>query len=399
MGITISTIFTAIFVGCIVICCLAGLLRGMARGIFSLILVLVCFGLIFALEGTITSTIMHLDVGGQTLKEAVTSALAQEPEMQNLVNKLVPLIEILIGIIAFVVGFVLLYMVSRVIYFIGKFFIRPEKKRRLLGALIGIVQGFIIAFVICVPINGVLFEVNKLSQIEVEGKQIISLDSIGFEEYKSSPINRILSGVGGGLFKEIAKYNDEDEGKTYTLEGQVDSVITVVKIAETVSTIGEINFEEGLTEENVGQVTEVLRGLDEIKNASSEEVLDTVDELIDAAIDLVSGGEEVEIDIDLSGISVKDVDFESEAVLVETVFDIVETGSFDALEDEDVDGLVEAFADSSLVLPIIEAAELEIELPEEVKDDIVASIEKLDDPEQVERLKTLFNLEGYVPQA
>lgn len=399
MGITISTIFTAIFVGCIVICCLAGLLRGMARGIFSLILVLVCFGLIFALEGTITSTIMHLDVGGQTLKEAVTSALAQEPEMQNLVNKLVPLIEILIGIIAFVFGFVLLYMVSRVIYFIGKFFIRPEKKRRLLGALIGIVQGFIIAFVICVPINGVLFEVNKLSQIEVEGKQIISLDSIGFEEYKSSPINRILSGVGGGLFKEIAKYNDEDEGKIYTLEGQVDSVITVVKIAETVSTIGEINFEEGLTEENVGQVTEVLRGLDEIKNASSEEVLDTVDELIDAAIDLVSGGEEVEIDIDLSGISVKDVDFESEAVLVETVFDIVETGSFDALEDEDVDGLVEAFADSSLVLPIIEAAELEIELPEEVKDDIVASIEKLDDPEQVERLKTLFNLEGYVPQA
>ncbi len=400
MGISITTIFLGIFVFFISICFLAGIIRGMSRGIFSLILVFVCFALVLIFENTITDFIMHLDVGGQTVKEAITSALTQDTSMEALVSKLVPLIEILVGIVSFIIGFIALYIVSRVIYFIGKFFIRPEKKRRLLGGLIGIIQGAFIAFIICVPLSGVLLEVNKLSKIEVEGEQIFSLNSIGFDEYESSPLNEFLSGVGGGLFKEIAKYTDSDDGKTYTLTGQVDSVVTVVKIAEAVTKLPEVNFEEGITPDNVEDVTTILRDLEQIKSESSEEVLETVDELIHVAVDMVGGGEEFPIDIDLSNISVKDINFENEAVLVETVLEIVEAESFEAIEDEQLDTLIETFADSKLVLPIVEAADMDINLPDDVAEKLTESIEKLEDQEQIDRLKELFNLYGgTIPQA
>lgn len=394
MGLSITSLFTGIFATCIIVCFFAGFLRGMVKGIVSLVLALACFGIIFALEGSITTTIMHLDIGGQTVKEVITSTLAQDPSMESLVNKLVPLIEILVGIVAFVIGFIGLYFVSRVICFIAGFFIRPDKKRRLLGGLIGIVQGFIIAFVICVPINGVLLEVNKLSQIEVEGEQIFSLDSLGFDEYENSPINGILSGVGGGLFKEISKYSDVDDGRTYTLTGQVDSVVTVVKIAQTVAKLPEVNFENGLTTDSVDGVTSILRELETIKSDSSEEVLETIDELIESAVEMIGGEEGLQIDIDISNLSIKEIDFENEAVLVETVFEIVEAESFEAIEDEDLDKLVETFANSKLVLPVVEAAELDVNLPDDVAEKLTESIEKLEDQEQIDKLKTLFNLYG-----
>ena len=399
MGISISTIFLGVFILSIAVCFLAGIIRGMSRGIFSLILVLGCFAVVFFFEGTITSFIMHYEIQGQTVKELITNTLAQNPEMEGLVSKLVPLIEILVGIVSFIVGFVALYFVSRIIYFIAKFFVRPKKKMRLLGGVIGIVQGFIIAFLVCVPLNGVLLEVNKLSNVEVNGEKVITLDAIGFDEYQDSAICNILTNYDGGLFKHIAQYADEDDGRTYTLTGQVDSVITVIKIAEAVTKLPEVNFEEGLTPDNVEDVTTILRDLEQIKNESSEEVLETVDKLIHSAVDMIGGGEEFPIDIDLSNLSVKDINFENEAVLVETVLDIVEAESIDTIEDEQLDTLVETFADSKLVLPIVEAADMDINLPDDVAEKLTESIEKLEDPEQVQRLKELFNLYGgVIPQ-
>ncbi len=397
MGADISTIFISIVLFLVISGFLFGLLKGMARSIFSLILVIVSLVLIFLIKGTVVNFITHMDVGGQTLHEALTSALAQTEEMAGLVDKLVPLIEILLGIVAFVVGFIALYLVSRIIYFIVKFFIRPNKKRRLLGGLFGIVQGLVMAFAICVPLNGVLLEVNKLSKIEIEGEQIFSLNSIGFEDYENSVFNKLMVGVGGGFFKELSTLETE-EGKTLTLSGQVDSVVTVVKIAEQVSKLPEVNFEEGLTTESVAGVTEILRALDDIKGESSEEVLDTIDDLIASAVDMFEG--EVQIDIDLSNLSVKDVDFESEALLVETIFDLAENETLENVED--LDAVVEAFANSILVLPIVELAleDSELNLPEDVKLELETSIDKLEDPEKIQKLKELFNLlpQDVVPQ-
>ncbi len=396
MGISISTVFLSITLFFVITGFLFGLLKGMARSIFSLVLVVVSLVAIFLLKGNIVNFITHLDVGGQTLHEALTSALSQTEEMAGLVDKIVPLIEIIIGIVAFVVGFIALFLVSRVIYFIVKFFIRPQRKMRLLGGLFGIVQGLVIAFAICVPINGVLLEVNKLSQVEIEGEQIISFESLGLDEYQDSALGKIYSTLGGGFFKSLASTTTED-GRVLTLSGQVDSVITVVKIAEQVMKLPKVNFEEGLTTESVESVTEILRNLDTIKQESSEEVLDTIDDLISSAMDMFEG--EVEMDIDVSNLSVKEIDFENEAVLVETVFKLAEEESLENVED--LDAVIESFAQSNLVLPIVELAleDTEVNLPEDVKEELTTSIDKLEDPEQIQRLKELFNLLPPVPQS
>ncbi|MBO5888931.1 MAG: CvpA family protein [Clostridia bacterium] len=398
MGASITSIFTSIFLFLIVTGFLFGFIKGMARSIFSLILVVACFVIILITKGNIVNFITHMNVGGQSLHDALTSALSQTEGMAGLVDKLVPLIEIILGIVAFIVGFIALYLVSRIIYFIVKFFIRPNKKRRLLGALFGVVQGLVMAFVICVPINGVLLEVNKLSKVEVNGEQILSLESLGFDEYEESPICNVLSSVGGGVFKSIAS-TTTDDGRVLTLSGQIDSVVTVVKIAEQVTKLPEVNFEEGLTTESVQGVTDILRSLEEIKSESSEEVLETVDELISSAVDMF--GEEIQIDIDLSQLSVKEINFENEAVLVETVYELAENESLDNVED--LDAVIEAFANSTLVLPVVELAleDTEINLPEDVKEELITSIDKLEDEEQIQRLKELFNLlpQDMIPQA
>ena len=397
MGASITSIFTSIFLFLIVTGFLFGFIKGMARSIFSLILVVACFVIILITKGNIVNFITHMNVGGQSLHDALTSALSQTEGMAGLVDKLVPLIEIILGIVAFIVGFIALYLVSRIIYFIVKFFIRPNKKRRLLGALFGVVQGLVMAFVICVPINGVLLEVNKLSKVEVNGEQILSLESLGFDEYEESPICNVLSSVGGGVFKSIAS-TTTDDGRVLTLSGQIDSVVTVVKIAEQVTKLPEVNFEEGLTTESVQGVTDILRSLEEIKSESSEEVLETVDELISSAVDMF--GEEIQIDIDLSQLSVKDINFENEAVLVETVYELAENESLDNVED--LDAVIEAFANSTLVLPVVELAleDTEINLPEDVKEELITSIDKLEDEEKIQKLKELFNLlpQDMIPQ-
>lgn len=393
MGITVTSLFTGIFAFFVILCFLSGLKRGMARAIFSLVLVLTCFILVLVFESNIAKYVMGIDVGGQTLKEMIVSTLAQDPSMESLVGKIIPLVEILIGIVAFVVGFIVLYIASRIIYLIGKLFIQPENKQRLLGGLIGLVQGVLIAFIICVPLNGLLLEVNKLSTIELEGAQIISLNSIGYDEYKDSKFNSLLTTSGGGLFKQISKTTTED-GKTVTLSGQVDTVVTAVKIIDKVSKLPEVDFNEGLTVDSVQDIIEILRELDEIKAESSDEVLETIDSLIDSAVDLIGGSLGEDLNIDISQISVKEIDFENEAVLIESVAEILETEDFESVSQEDVDEIIETFADSKLILPIIESVGIDMELPEEAKDVLLESIEKLDNQEQINRLKELFNIDG-----
>jgi hypothetical protein len=65
--------------------------------------------------------------------------------------------------------------------------------------------------------------------------------------------------------------------------------------------------------------------------------------------------------------------------------------------------VIEAFANSTLVLPVVELAleDTEINLPEDVKEDLITSIDKLEDEEQIQKLKELFNLlpQDMIPQA
>ncbi|MBO5926222.1 MAG: CvpA family protein [Clostridia bacterium] len=389
MGISLTTVFTSIILFLVVTGFLFGLIKGMARSIFSLILVVACLVFVFVFDHKLASLVMHLDVGGQTLKEALTSALSQTEGMGALVEKLVPLIEILIGVIGFIIVFIASYFISRVIYFIGKFFIRPTRKMRLLGGLFGIVQGLVIAFAICVPVNGLLLEINKFTEIEIQGEQVFNLDSLQMKEYEESTINKLLVGVGDGFFKELASTTTED-GKTLTLSGQVESIVSVVKIANHVSKIPEINFEDGLTTDTVKDVADILRNIEDIKQDTSEEALETIDSLIQTAVEVF------EVQIDIPELSIKDVNFENEAVIVEAIYEITENESLEGVEN--LDEVVEAFANSKLVLPIAEMAleNSEINLPEDVKDDLETAIDKLEDPEQIQKLKELF---GIIPTA
>ncbi len=384
-AINVSTIFLIIIAFLVVTGFLFGLLKGMARSIFSLGLVIVAFVVMVVFEKSIAHTVMTIDLGGQNIGQIITSAFSSEPELASLVDKILPLIEIIIGIVAFIVGFLLLYLVSRVIYFIGKFFIRPAKKNRLLGGVFGIVQGLLISFAICVPLNGVLHEVNKLSNVEIEGQQIISLDSIGYGNYENSVIDSLLSGVGGGFFKSISSVTTED-GTTITLSGQVDTVVTAVKIAESVSKINNVDMTDGLTNSSSTQIADILREVETIKGEASEEVIKTIDNLLETAI------EAFDIPIDIPEFSLENINFENEAVLVETIFEISEAESIEEIEN--VDEVIEALSNSNLILPIVEVAleDSEISIPNEVKAELEASINKLSDAEKAQRLKDLFGI-------
>ena len=119
---------------------------------------------------------MDLELGDGTLKEMLAEAFTSgDMELpSSMINLIFTLIEIIIGIVAYFVAFIALRLVSWILlYPILKIFVKKgAKKRKAWGALIGMLQGVLVAFFICSPITGLLAQVGKLSTLEMDGKKL-----------------------------------------------------------------------------------------------------------------------------------------------------------------------------------------------------------------------------------
>lgn len=384
---------------CLLFGLLFGLHRGVKRSVLRIVLLLLCAVGAFFLRDVVIGALWQIDMDGQTFEEMLVSGLPEE--MAGLADKIVPIINIIVGIVVYILLFLVLQFLSWLIVFpICKIFVKRDKSeatRRLGGMLTGLLAGLLVFYILEVPMLGLTDTVLKLSDVEVDGQKVTDTlpeevaSQVDFDALKEEPILSLYRTVGAFYYNLLATTKDAD-GKEVKLNTQIDAIVTSAAIAGEVTKMSEINFEGELTEENVGEIQTMLRNIEAIKNDADPETLEAINDLIRTLADSVIPEEEKEnFPIDLDNFDISAIDFANEADLI---------GDMLALQDEtkepDIDQMMKHLAKSDIILPILTSQNEAITLAESDKAKVESAIDKLTpedaDADTVAKLKALFDI-------
>ena len=372
--------FLAISGLCLLLGFILGLKRGIGKSIIRLIVIAAVIAVLFMFKDKIGDFVLNLKIGSQTVQEFIVSKIPED--YKSMEDNIIPIIKLIIIVVAFVLGLLVLQLVSLIVSgILGAIFAR-EAKGRLIGGIVGIIQGVVIAVALCVPLAGVCANVGKLSEVEVNDKKLVTLPAnFDCNEAVSTGAGKIYYQNGNFLFAKIAVTKTED-GKTLTLNGQIDALIGAAKMANELMTLKDIDFSGGLNSTNVEEIKEVLSNLDTINGELTEEAQETITELI---TDLA---ESFDVPVDLSDLDLSEIDFEQEAGLLDSIVDYQEDGTID-----DVNAMVTSLANSSIALAALESTDASITVTAEQQAEVEAALANVDDPEKVAAIRALFGIE------
>lgn len=349
---------------------LFGLGRGLNRSLLRLGLIVVSIILAIALRGVLVDVVMGINVGEGTLKETfaemLTSGDGGLPEsVQNLVFTLV---ELIIGLLVFVVLFFGLRLITWMLAypFLKKIVPTGANKRKGWGALVGLVQGIVIAFVVLSPISGIVVQVDKISQIEINGEKVLEVPKeLGINEYASSPVGKVYDTTGGWFFDVITTTKDE-EGKTVSVSDACDIIVAVSGLAGSVEELSEsveIMTEESSTPtQRVDAMKTAGEKMTEIGNqldALSDDAKVLIDDLLVDVQEMI-GGEENSGDADniFADLSLENLNLTSAGKALTGIGTYIEKTdeSFDntqAVTAQEVSDIVNGFADNTFILDMM----------------------------------------------
>lgn len=203
---------------------LFGMLRGFNRSVLRLLLIAACIAGAWFLRGKVVELLLGIEIEGESVEELLLGMFMQDGATlpDNMVNLVFVLIQIIASVICFVLLFAVLRLISwSIVYPILKLIVRSgEKKHALLGGVIGLVQGAVVAFALCVPITGVTGQldtvVNTLSTMEISGSPIISaeisekIETIKIKEYQQSSIGKFYISVGSDVYNSLTSAKDRN---------------------------------------------------------------------------------------------------------------------------------------------------------------------------------------------
>lgn len=375
----ISIAFLAISILCLVLGFILGLKRGVTKSIIRIIVVAAVLVFAFILRDKIGDFVLNFKVGGQTLQELIVSKIPED--FKSMGDKIIPIIKLIIVVVAFILSLLVLQLVSLIISGILGAIFGKQAKARLIGGIVGLVQGAIIAVALCVPLAGVCANVGELSEVEVNEQKLFAMpENVDCNEAVNTGFGKIYFEKGESLYLKIASIKTED-GKTLTLSGQIKSLVGATKMLNEFMDLKDLDFSSGLTKENVAAIKETLANLDTINGELSEESKETLNEIIADISD------SFDIDIDLSNIDLNTINFEKEGELLDTVLQYQETGEVDA------NALVTSLANSDIALATLESTDASIDLDDSQKAEVEAALANVEDPEKVASIKALFGIE------
>lgn len=407
-----------------------GLARGSRRATLRLVLILLCAVVTFLLKDYVTNVLINtsltMDGTQMTVQEYVLSMLPEE--MQKLGESVViPLVRIIVGVVVFVVLFWALKLVSWIIlYPICKLFVKKgAKKHSGLGGLIGIVQGVAIALCFCVPLSGLVVQVNRVIPMmdQLGSAETMSVESSEGEgssggevipenvkkilvEYEETTVGVFYGKTCAPLFDFICGVKIEAEDGTnrnVTLSGQIDALQAMVDIvnefSETTEILGSIDFSDlG----SFSDLKDTFTKLDEITDDLPDEAKSTINEVISAAIDMVPVPDDAEDSVKDMITEVKNVlketdfteiRFSEELEIIETLTSTIDKG--DSVTAEDISATINAVSKSELLLPVLDGIDASLTLEEATKGKLEEVFDELPadtDQETVDMLKKLLGL-------
>ena len=415
MGGELSTIIMGFTIFCVVLGFLLGLLRGRNRSILRMIIVLGCAVGAFFLKDVLIKAIMSFEIEGQTIKDALVGAMLEGGELPEYLTQLnVSLVEVIVGLVCFLVIFFVLQFLSWIIVFpIFKIFVRRETKKKVLfGGIVGILQGVVVAFVICSPLTGAIVQVDKMSNLKFGEETVGEMVEIpDFSEYLASPLASIYTSTGSWFFNAITTYTDNG-GNKVTLDDTVQAAETGTKVVEEVEKI--TSSLEGLNDPNsekeapdiLRDVATSLSNIDEAIAGTSDGGKQVLQQVIASVGEMIKNEEGSGESSDtetmdkisevIENIDVEKIDFGAAAEAVEGIADYLEKDEDEPIAPETVGKIVEGIAGNPVIIEMIPEDTQLVEIAnEEDKQTFIDAIEdtELSDADK-EKLKEILGLIG-----
>lgn len=152
-GITGSALILGIILGAV---------RGANRSVLRLVLVLICVVAAYFARESLTNLVLEIKVGENTVQDTLINMLG--PDFAELGGTVIILVSVLASVLIFILTFYLLKFLTWLIVFpLCKLFVKKGKnKHPVLGGLIGLVQGAVVALCICIPLSGLVAQTHKL---------------------------------------------------------------------------------------------------------------------------------------------------------------------------------------------------------------------------------------------
>lgn len=376
---------------------LFGLFRGFGNSLLRLGLIVVSIIFAFIFKGTLTNFILNYKINDVTIEATIIQSIPEE--YRNVSEIIIPILKILAGIIAFLIIFIVLQVITYIVFKILKIFINKiGKKNKLFGLIVGGVQGVLVALTLCVPLSGLINNVNKISNIKVydnEKKEEVALIDVsqfdesfnlGLNKYPSSFIGKIYIENFDFLFKMLSSTTNSNN-ETITLDGQIDALVSTVKIANEVMKISNVDFSSGLNANNVSDVTDMLRNLQTIKDSLDDESINTINQLVNTIASNITD----EANIDLSDFDLSTINFTTEANIIDEVY---KASNSENIDDVDFTNLINNLKDSTLILPLVSSSDVVVDVNATKKEEIKGTIDALSDCDDKtkEDLRKLFNI-------
>ena len=348
-----------------------GMVRGRNRAVLRFIIIIACLLLALLARGVITDAVMGIKIEGVDVVTYISQMLNEgETQMpEAVVNMVVALVKIIISLMVFMFSFITLSGLSMILFWILKIFVKPgEQKRRGLGAIIGTVQGVLVAFIIAAPLTGIMMQVDKVSQIRMNGEQIVKIpEEVGLSQFAQSDVGKFFDSTGGWFFDALASAKDAN-GEEVSLNDTVDAVTTVAGVADSLSQVtesmGTITSSEATTTERaqamkeVGQsFKEVGQSMDNLDDDTKElinDIISSVAEMFEDESDSGEGEASSAITEFLKDLDVSKLDFGAIGGAMEGMANYMESQESSeggkTLTQEDVNNIVNGFAKNTFIL-------------------------------------------------
>ena len=373
-----------------------GFARGNGRSITRFVVIVLCIVGAFLLREPIANGLMNLKIGGTSLQDSLMQSIQQDS--QQMAEVLVRLVKVCFAAVSFVLAFLLLKSLTALIVdpILFAFFPKAGKEdkktgkvrktKRLLGGVFGLLQGVLIALVVCIPLNGVVtnyYEVLAVTSKTTETAYVRPVDGVYadatdngdgsgvsdgesgdgqtdggsdsgdqgtadmlavLEEYVNSPVGKIYNAIGTVPFDWVGSM----DGKTYTVSGQMGAFKGLMELANAMGEISDGGNADMLDPSNTENITKVFDDLDKVWSGLSEESKETVAEIAKAASDMTDGK------IDLSGVDFVNIDFKKEGEVFANISEIYnDVQAKDQASVDDCKRLIDAIANSDLILPLV----------------------------------------------
>lgn len=251
----IPTAVISLFLVCIILGFLFGWFRGFSKSLVRFIIVLAVTVLAFFVVPSITTAVLKMDIsklniniGGVsavTLGDLIIDLIEQVPIVQDLIESsptlasvitLVP--QMLANVVLFIAFFFIFKWFSMIIYWIiaGIFFSKKKMgdkdRHKFVGAVIGTVQGLLVAIVLMVPIFGVvetsrpMVEAIRAEQAAESSSESTGESASGFTYTVSEEgSSEIPGGEGSGETSEEEKNNKNTKQTVYDVTDETGKYV------------------------------------------------------------------------------------------------------------------------------------------------------------------------------